>query len=446
MKKNNLRLDDIADVKTSLTDAKEIRKLSTTINIDAHDNDPTKLLSKKDEKNLIFQSLELNEDPSVWEDFVLGIVFPLTTFVRSHEFRSIRYPFLRLDEGGIFSPYDTGPMATCLINLREPGSTKTRESKKTAVGGWRHRDFFRCFHSILAFKVAREMNEMVKSEIFEYFLLQNKEYYAAKNLTDTSKPPFYDIFVSRWKNYEYSGQNDKGANPMQRHFSNKLKQFNIKRYKCAVFRADGMIRSMNLGAPKHNITMMSGHVSNKDQADKAYFTPVNHTVCLTSSGFSYHPKEEYFIPRSCAAYKIIQDSKCKTGIDFYDKWTASLFTMLAGRKEIFSCCPSGQKVYSGESAYHFVHKLIPYFGKVMIEDGIMWCTEFPDHHFSKFMLSRLEGYAEFVCVAYNEMERLQKEYDQSEYSHTKIFETHFQRVLFLSINYRQHYSMPPKVL
>ena len=86
-----------------------------------------------------------------------------------------------------------------------------------------------------------------------------------------------------------------------------------------------MIHSNFLSTSKHNTTMMSGHVSKQNQFDKAYFIPVNHTVCLTSSGFCYHPKEENFIPCSCAAYKIIQDSKCKTCIDFQDQWTLCHF-------------------------------------------------------------------------------------------------------------------------
>ena len=61
------------------------------------------------------------------------------------------------------------------------------------------------------------------------------------------------------------------------------------------------------------------------------------------------------------------------------------------------------------------------------------------------MLNYLEGYAEFVCIVYNEIESLQKEYHQSEYSQ-KMFETNFQGVLFLLINCLQHYCMQPKVL
>ena len=124
--------------------ANHIRKTSAPNirNVDAYDNDPTTLLSFEDKKKLILKSLDENNQKENWIDFVLSLTFSLSTFVRGNEYRAIRYPYIRLDQNGLHCPYPNGPMSSCLINIREPNSTKTKLSMKTTTGGWRHKEFF----------------------------------------------------------------------------------------------------------------------------------------------------------------------------------------------------------------------------------------------------------------------------------------------------------------
>ena len=59
-------------------------------------------------------------------------------------------------------------MSSCLINIREPNSTKTKLSMKTTTGGWRHKEFL-CWHAILAFKICKQMSELRSDEVDEFF-------------------------------------------------------------------------------------------------------------------------------------------------------------------------------------------------------------------------------------------------------------------------------------
>ena len=115
-----------------------------------------------------------------WMDFALSLTFSLSTFVRGNEYRAVRYPYIRLDQNGLHCPYPNGPMSTCLINIREPNTTKTKNSMKTTTGGWRHKEFFLCWHAMLAFKICISMSELTPDQIKEFFLLQNQSYYKKK--------------------------------------------------------------------------------------------------------------------------------------------------------------------------------------------------------------------------------------------------------------------------
>ena len=351
-----------------------------------------------------------------WIDFALSLTFSLSTFVRGNEYRAIRYPYIRLDQNGLHCPYPNGPMSTCLINIREPNTTKTKNSMKTTTGGWRHKEFFLCWHAMLAFKICMRMSELLPEEIKEFFLLQNHSYYKKKNLKDMSKPPFYEYFISKWKNHQHNAGDDVGSRAMGLAYKKELIGNNVIRNKVTGVRSDGMSNALNSGTPKHNINMLSGHISSKDVSEKHYYVPVNKAVCHSCSGFSYNPREEYFIPRCIIVHNLLNTYKSNIGFDYLTFWTNKLFPMISEFRSIMQSPPPNRKLYSGSSVSSFVNEILPYYSRVMIEDGVMWTKLYPQHVFSKLLRQKLPFYSNFVEIAYPQIEQLTKQYVSSPYS------------------------------
>ena len=418
-------ISKLPQVISALRDSDVLRNVQTEESVDAFDHDPTRLCSLKEEKRLIFETYTTCTHDQ-WEDFVLALLFQTYTYSRGNEYRAIRIPFFRVDTSDMYCPYPEGPMAYTLINLRNPYSTKTNSSMKTVVGGWRHRDFYRCYHAIIAFKVCRMLQAKSAIEINEYFLLQERHYYEVKGIKDHSKPPFYHDYLSIWDNRTIlNGDDKKAARGMRKEFEIQQALFEIKRFHNSYFRAEGMVRSMNLGSPKENITLLSGHTAHKDKADISYFSALNKNVSHTNAGFEVC--EEYFLPRVVGTYQKIcarfnASIDKNTGEDnLYNKWTHLLFPCIKKFESIFVDPPVDRILYPGASGREFWKITLPYYAKVIIEDGVMWVNEFPNHHYT-YMLVHVLGdqYESFSKECYQLITKYQENYDASTFSKNSV--------------------------
>ena len=231
-----------------------------------------------------------------------------------------------------------------------------------------------------------------------------------------SKPPFYEYYISKWKNHQHNAGEDVGSRAMSLAYKKELLEKNVIRAKVTGVRSDGMSNALNYGTPKHNINMLSGHVSNKDVSEKHYYVPVNKAVCHSCSGFSYNPREEYFIPRCIVVHNLLNRYKSSTGIDYLTFWTNQLFPMISQFRSIIQSPPPERRLYSGSSVSSFVNEILPYYARVMIEDGVMWTKLYPQHIFSQLLCQKLPFYKDFVEMAYPQIQELTKQYENSPYS------------------------------
>ena len=200
-----------------------------------------------------------------------------------------------------------------------------------------------------------------------------------------SKPPFYEFYISKWKNHQHNAGDDVGSRAMSLAYKKELIENNVIRAKVTGVRSDGMSNALNNGAPKHNINMLSGHISSKDVSEKHYYVPVNKAVCHTCSGFSYNLREEYFIPRCIVVHNLLNTYKSNIGFDYLTFWTNKLFPMISEFRSIIQSPPPKRHLYSGSSVSSFVNEILPYYARVMIEDGVMWTKLYPQHIFSKLL-------------------------------------------------------------
>ena len=412
----------MASVKGAMDDSDILRNVPGEEGVDAFDNDPTRLCSLKDEKNFIFESYNIGSHEE-WQEVVLALTMQTYTFCRGSEFRGIRLPFLRIDTSDIFAPFPDGPMNSCLINLRNPNSTKTNIARKTVIGGWRHREYYRCFISHLSFKMLRIFSLKSENEIFEYFLLQDDQYHKSKKFKDKTKPPFYHDFLSCWENRViFNDTDDLGSRKMRDSFKRYSKMINLTRSRTSYFRGDGMVRAMNNGSLKENITLLSGHIVNKDVSDHSYFSALNKNICHSNSGFEQ--SEEYFVACIAGTYLKIQSLYSNSfqnhhgNENLYTKWTNLLFPCLARFKERFKIgAPEGRVLYDRLSAKEFVGETLPFYAKVIIEDGVMWIVEHPDHMYSQVLREHLgPEYIKFSQECYQSIINLQHQFDLSHFS------------------------------
>ena len=119
------------------------------------------------------------------------------------------------------------------------------------------------------------------------------------------------------------------------------------------------------GCSKEAIGQMSKHMTAK--IDTAYLPELPAEAMHAGAGFSIQPPEAYFVPRAFLRLPWSDEIITISVFPEIRRW----------RNEIKSI--NGD---SGRAAHNFIHKLLPYLAKVVVQDGVFWIEKLPNHQIS----------------------------------------------------------------
>ncbi len=231
-------------------------------------------------------------------------------------------------------------------------------SKAHVIGFFRHKDWRRCATSVIAFSIMARFEVMTATQMDTFFALGENQV-----------PNWYKYYLIDWRDY------DSMADTFRKYFE----RAGVAYTKLTHTRKLGIIRAHQMGADRENIILLSKHTTHK--VDTSYLPELPYQAMLATSGFDVFRREEYYIPRSYA--------KVPTG------WSHKIFPYLNTWREQVNDLWGYDK---GLAAKNFVNSLLPFLAEVVLQDGIYFTAEFPDHPYSKIVLQKMsaDGYEQWA--------------------------------------------------
>lgn len=321
---------------------------------DPHANLPTAVLTQE-EYALICNKIYKRRDD--WADFQWTFNVCDAAFLR---FASTQKLFLSDIKCDIAHgpPKDSGIGGRCMMSyaLRGGGAHKNSQSKTTMVGAWRHRHWYRCSTSALAF------NFMVRFRFAEWTSINFLK-------PEAGKPIWQKVNIHR----EWSTKpRKKGYDKANRAYSQVFRSLNIRWSKVTHLRKSGMDHAGTLGVTDEDTGSMSKHITRKQTR---YMPQLKDTVLNVMAGF--RPDELYDVPRTLIVPPWSSEEMTRAIFPEHDNWC----TQAQGR--------DGDK---SEACQDFLGRTIPFLAIVAVQDGIYFIHLFPNHEVSLMLKNRIQGY------------------------------------------------------
>ena len=126
-----------------------------------------------------------------------------------------------------------------------------------------------------------------------------------------------------------------------------------------------------MGLAPFQINTMTNHMLEKQHS--AYQSVTERETCKVMAGFKR--EDEYFVPRSHIQLPYSVEWYCDRLLPDLTNWREQAATPGSGDKSL--CCQN------------FLEELLPWFVEVLIQDGIYFIIDFPDHYLSNYLKVRM---------------------------------------------------------
>jgi Centromere DNA-binding protein complex CBF3 subunit, domain 2 len=349
-------------VKKALETHKRLYMVRMTATVeDPHADLPTNVLSEEE----CLKVLRLAVSTSNWKDMTLTWTTCTQTFLRNDSIRKLHMRHLRCNSthGPACGRDDTNNFGAgwgfadheMITYVLDKYVHKCRSKKKEEVGAWRHKNFLNCSVGMLAMNLF--MRLYADAEI---------NFYGAR--VGEEMPMWWD----RPLIVEWSG--DTSAYDA---FETLLDNAGLNWAKVTHLRKLGIEQASALGGLASNQTStMSKHKAEKGKM-AVYETQIARPVCSVMAGFT---KEGcYFVARSrLFPHEQLRQLVFPNGLVPSDQFEAATWLIFPNsrrwRQEQRS--PAGDK---SECAENFLFSTLRLLAVTVIQDGIYWLREFPNH-------------------------------------------------------------------
>ena len=300
-----------------------------------HANLPTNVLNDEEHErvlNEIFTNCSQN-----WQDLAFSWTLCTQSYVRNDSARKFMYCDLVLDTA--HGPEKRGELAKILSIVLRQGRHKYKQDKTRIVGGWRHRNYLRCMTGMLGMCLLVNLHS---NRDLDFYM-------------DVDTPG-----SAKWRKLRLlSWTSQKSADAAYR---SVLKATGVSWGKVTHLRKTGMEQASahgDLGIDE--IATMSKHRTNKIYR---YATELYTPLMKVMAGFKR--TEAYFVPR--------------TQVELPVEWDAEsiIFPHLETWR-LQAASPTGDQ---SDAASNFLNKMLPFLARVIIQDGIFWLRDFPNHEIS----------------------------------------------------------------
>ena len=322
---------------------------------DPHDKLPTDTLSRQDSRRVI--STVLAESRANWQPLCICWMGSEAMMLRNASMRKFTLPDL-LTILDTHTPRDDGPFDRQMLALvYRPGTKhKERQKKKRVVGSWRHKDYVQCFTGMVA------MSLFIR-------LYANATLNFRTGQGENHPPAWYNIMlVEGWTSQSAAYEA----------YSEIMAYLRISWEKVTHLRKASTERASRKLVP-FEIKSMTKHATRggnngeSSRFDESYMTELHPATLNVMSGFEKN--ETYFIPRTRVD---IQDYCRQHGKEPAD--------LIFPRRNLWLQEKLSVGGDDSKAASNFLHETLPFLAKVVIQDGIYWIHDFPNHTASRHLL------------------------------------------------------------
>ncbi len=321
---------------------------------DPHKNLPSNNLSSVEHLNALTAIFQ-NNFPS-WSSLFQSWNLMNNTFIRCDTFLKVTLPHLLLDKvhGPPIDHDNVQPMMALILHPEQLKEGK-RIRKKRITGCWRHRHYLRCATGAVAFSL-----------FYKLHYLDINFYKGRRN----RKPMWWNIKLAN----EWSST--KAANQA---YIDLLDSCGVSWRKITHLRSAGIEQASSTGELDASMvgTLSKHQTSN---LDRVYMTELFPPILRVMAGFSFTENRGktnsciYHVPRSFINLPWTDNEIVHFIFPNIDSWQEQYQS------------PEGDQ---SEAAKNFLFEMLPFLAKVVVQDGIFWVKDFPNHALTRLLLSSM---------------------------------------------------------
>ena len=311
------------------------KRMADTELSDPHANLPTDVIGDEDHEKALGEIFTHNY-PN-WKDLAVSWTLCTQTYIRNHSARVLLLGDLRTDSS--HGPEVGGANKNILTMILRMGRHKVKKDKIKVVGAWRHRNYLRCSTGMVAMSMMTRL-----------YFCRDIDFRMAHGSSKWQKIPL----ISGWKDQKAA---DKAYRAL-------LMATNISWSKVTHLRKAGMEQSSARGdLTSEEQATMSKHSTQKNfRYASELYAPVMHVM----AGFSR--ASEYRVPRINLEPPPDWGDITRCVFPQIDIW------------KMQANAPDGDKT---RAAQNFLGETLPFLARVVVQDGIYWLRDFPDHEISR---------------------------------------------------------------
>jgi hypothetical protein len=335
---------------------------------DPLENLKTNMLSASDKRKFIRTVLHNNSEN--WCPLTLTFTGCEQMMMRQDSIKKMRWCDLHMNN--THAPFENNGSdhidSKMLAAVYMPLEHKERQEAKRVVCVWRHADWEQCFTGA----VARVL----------FYKLNNREIEFNFHRDSMGEAPdwFKEYVIPEWSTAKQAGAAYKTV--MNECGISWAKVAHLR--KCATEKCgrDGLHSSIIATMTKHRLSGMS-------VLDLHYTTELHPKAlaCLLGTKF-----KDYDVPRTRVNFLVDLD-------DFNEEGDEELRGLLEPMQNLVRLVfpmyddlieqLDSSRADPGESAFQFIEEVMPYLAEVLVQDGVFFTHEFPDHPVSCLLLNRL---------------------------------------------------------
>ena len=323
---------------------------------DPHKNLPCNILTHEEHVRALDYIFSNNVES--WQSLYMSWTLGNNTLIRCDTFLKLCLPNLCFNgtHGPLLDENNTPlPMLSIILNAEQVKEGKKRKNKRI-TGSWRHKYYLRDATAAIAFS------------LFSKLYYDNSVNFYEGRGGENTKPSWWKIKLSfnQWKNTRVASSA----------YNVLLDSCGITWGKIVHMRAAGIEHASAMGElDAAAVATLSKH--QKSNLDKVYMTELFPPILRVMAGFSYTENKcktnstIYHVPRCLIKLPWSDDQVSRFIFPKIDIW----------RDQYFS--PEGDK---SEAAKNFLFGVLPFLAQVVVQDGIYWIRDYPDHEISKLLL------------------------------------------------------------
>ena len=228
------------------------------------------------------------------------------------------------------------------------------------TGMWRHRDWFRCGSGGISASTFCRLHQDILSDFSRVTtIVEGRE----------AEPEWYRLKFVSWDT----------LHAQDTYYRAMYKKAGIKWGKVTHVRKLAIDTAKQGGASREDISQMSKH--GKESIDVSYLPELPPETMHILAGFSTrHGEHMYFVPRTKITFEDLIPGRPDITLD---DLAHLIFPRLGVWREQVKSLPSKWEA----SSRNFFYGTLPFLTKCIVQDGIHWVTELPDHEVSRLLFS-----------------------------------------------------------